>query len=236
MKNKTTKLADENSQNFAVQSPNYEMIKRLDDAITARGSKREFAHAAGIPLSTLNSLLWGKAEPRFSVVAAIADTLGKSMEWVRTGQDGFAPPPNPKFVAVPVLPEAVSAGAGALADCNDQDADDHFMISWDYLRSMSVNPQKAALLTVRGESMEPTLADGDMILIDRGDIDVSKDGVFVITRDGAAMVKRLMQRGQGTVMIISDNQALYPPETVTAASDDQFRVIGRVRWHARTLR
>lgn len=236
MKKETTKLDSKKPQNFAVQGLNYEIINRLDAAIKERGSRRDFAKLANLPISTLNEILTGRRSPRFDTITAIADTLGKSLEWLRTGQDGFAPPPEPKFVAVPVLPEAVSAGGGSLAERNDQGADDHFMINRNFLRDMSINPQKAALLKVRGESMEPTLADGDMILIDRGDTDVSKDGVFVITREGATSVKRLMQRGKGTVMIISDNQALYPPERVSSATADQFRVIGRVRWHARTLR
>ena len=110
------------------------------------------------------------------------------------------------------------------------------MIGRAFLKSLSVSPQNAAVLTVRGDSMEPTLAGGDLILVDTSDTSLATGGVFVIAFNGGVMVKRITRRVDGAIMVISDNQALYPSETITPSNADGFRVIGRVRWHARALR
>ena len=172
-----------------------------------------------------------------SVVLGLSKGTGLSVDWILTGKSSASEEEKPSgLVAVPVLPEAISAGDGLLADENDNGSADHLMFSKGILRTIVRNAQNAALLSVRGDSMEPTLSSGDWIMADTSDRDISTAGIFVIGIDGATMVKRLMRRSDGSVMVISDNQALYPPEIITAAEADSFRVIGRVKWHARTLR
>lgn len=85
----------------------------------------------------------------------------------------------------------------------------------------------ASLICIRasGDSMEPTLHDDDLVLIDRSSIDPADGQIFVIrTADGLA-VKRLSQHS-GRWMLTSDNPA-YPLRPVEA--DD--RLVGRVVWH-----
>lgn len=199
-------------------------------------SERAFAKEVGISPTALHQYLKGQSDPGMSNLLRIASKCAVTVSWLITGEGGETAQADDAYVPVPVLPEAVSAGGGREASANDGGASDHVLFRREFLRSLSVNPQKAALLTVRGDSMEPTLSSGDLILADTGDQDISTAGVFVISVDGSAMVKRLMRRGDGSVMVISDNQQLYPPEIVTAGRADLFRVIGRVRWYGRAVR
>ena len=79
---------------------------------------------------------------------------------------------------------------------------------------------------VRGDSMEPTLFDSDIVLYDRFGYD-GTDGIYVINYRSAAFVKRL-QRDKDFVRIISDNKK-YAEMTEGDESQD-FQVIGRVRY------
>lgn len=79
----------------------------------------------------------------------------------------------------------------------------------------------ASIVTARGESMVPTIADGDELLVNQADRAIGAGGIFVARLDGALVVKRLSRSDAG-VRIISDNPA-YPP--LERADID---VIGRV--------
>lgn len=79
---------------------------------------------------------------------------------------------------------------------------------------------------VRGDSMEPTLFDNDIILYDNFGYD-GTDGIYAINYRGCAFVKRL-QRDKDCVHIISDNPK-YKEMTEGEESQD-FRVIGKVRY------
>jgi phage repressor protein C with HTH and peptisase S24 domain len=76
-----------------------------------------------------------------------------------------------------------------------------------------------------GNSMEPTISDGDVILIDRSQIDVRfGDLYWAISYGQIGMIKRLRPMPDGGVKILSDNPAVTP-ET---AYDGELHVFGRV--------
>jgi phage repressor protein C with HTH and peptisase S24 domain len=77
----------------------------------------------------------------------------------------------------------------------------------------------------QGDSMEPKINDGDIILIDRSQKDTQfGDLYWAIAYGQTAMIKRLRPMPDGSVKILSDN-AHVPHET---AYDDELHVFGRV--------
>ncbi|ARU02993.1 putative HTH-type transcriptional regulator [Yoonia vestfoldensis] len=100
----------------------------------------------------------------------------------------------------------------------------------NYLRSLTrANPHDLAIISVKGDSMLPTLADDDVVMLDTSKRDLSYDGLFVIRDNGdALLVKRIGRASQpGCVTIISDNRQLYA--SVEKALTD-IDVVGRVIW------
>ncbi len=77
---------------------------------------------------------------------------------------------------------------------------------------------------VDGESMEPTLSDGSIIFVDREQTNISKDGIFVASTTAGLFIKRIRQRADGMVELISDNKA-YSPEVLTP---DEVAIVGKV--------
>jgi phage repressor protein C with HTH and peptisase S24 domain/DNA-binding XRE family transcriptional regulator len=125
--------------------------------------------------------------------------------------------PEGSFV-VPLLDQQLSAGPGAtLPEGDDVKA---LVPVPSYLRQYGEN---IAALTVDGDSMDPTLHRGDMVVCDS--CGWSGEGIYAIRMGGSGFVKRLT-KAPGKVIIISDNPK-YPPREELEGSED-FQVIGRV--------
>lgn len=124
-----------------------------------------------------------------------------------------------------------SAGPGAFAD--DEQPIAHIAFDPGWLRRVARGrPEQLALIRVAGESMAPTFADGDDILVDRGDgADRLRDGIYVLRLEGTLVVKRLALES-GSVIIRSDNPhwADLPP-----VSSSHLDLVGRVVWTGRRL-
>lgn len=88
-----------------------------------------------------------------------------------------------------------------------------------------------AVLTAYGDSMAPTFADGDLLLVDRGVKTIKLDAVYVIAREGELFVKRVRRRIQdGAIVIKSDNPLFGPDDTLENGERESLNVLGRVVW------
>ncbi len=92
------------------------------------------------------------------------------------------------------------------------------------LTEHGLNPAKCAMLTVRGDSMEPTLQDGDTILIDRSQ--TTPDGIFLIQMDDTLRVKRVQRAAGGAYILISDNTR-YREELIPPTALDTISLLGK---------
>lgn len=77
---------------------------------------------------------------------------------------------------------------------------------------------------VDGESMEPTLQDGSIVFVDRTQTNINKDGVFIASTTAGLFIKRIRQRADGMVELISDNKAYYPE----VLAPDEVSIVGKV--------
>ncbi|HEY1145320.1 MAG TPA: S24 family peptidase [Allosphingosinicella sp.] len=136
-------------------------------------------------------------------------------------------------VAVPLLAVGASAGPGALP--GDERPRAHIIFDRGWLRRVVAGDvAQASIIRVEGDSMAPTLADGDEKLVDGSDaVARLRDGVYVLRVDDVLIVKRLaLNPAARTVTIRSDNPA-YPewPDCDLSAVE----IVGRVVWTGRRL-
>ena len=126
------------------------------------------------------------------------------------------------------LDVVASAGPGAQVD-------GEIVLGTDTLdpglaRRLGLKDGQAAIIRVRGTSMEPGLFDGDHIVVDTADrTPRSKGGLYVIRIEDAVMVKRVALAG-GRLVATSDNLVAGP------VPDGPIVVIGRVVWQMREPR
>lgn len=124
---------------------------------------------------------------------------------------------------IPRLPLGASAGAGAHAAEEIPSGRLRFSNRW--LKGQGLEPAMLSVIEVEGDSMEPTLRDGDEILVDRTPRP-TRAGIHVIRLDDVLLVKRLESGPGGTLHIISDNAA-YPRMERPLR---EVEVLGRVVW------
>ena len=80
-----------------------------------------------------------------------------------------------------------------------------------------------------GDSMEPTIRDGDPLLADLGqDRLIEHDAIWICMLGEIGMIKRLRPHPDGSIEILSDNPSVPPMR----ATDGELHIIGRVlgRW------
>lgn len=127
------------------------------------------------------------------------------------------------WIDIPRLAIGASAGAGALPTEEEVFGTIRFSPRW--LRGMGLDPDMLSVIAVTGDSMEPTLRDGDEILVDRG-LRALRDGIHVVRLGDNLLVKRIETGRSDRITLLSDNPAYRPFE----CRPGDVEVIGRVVW------
>jgi phage repressor protein C with HTH and peptisase S24 domain len=137
------------------------------------------------------------------------------------------------LVLVPHLDVGASAGPGALSGDERPHARLAFQAGW--LRELTGGGFGGlSIIRVQGESMLPTLAHGDDILVDRSDAaERLRDGIYVLRVEDALIVKRLALHPAGKRFTIRSDNDAYPDWT--DCDPASVEVIGRVVWAGRRL-
>lgn len=146
---------------------------------------------------------------------------------------GVASAEAARAVNVPLLDVGASAGAGAAVEGERTRAHVAFDPAW--LRKVaSGGPDGLSIIRVEGDSMLPTLADGDEILVDRCDgRQRLRDGIYVLRLEGALMVKRLAFNPVNRTVTISSDNAAYP--SWADCDPAKVELVGRAIWVGRRL-
>lgn len=158
---------------------------------------------------------------------------GADVRYIVTGERAARGPALPDFMMVPRYDLSASAGHGALIA--SEQIVDYLAFKSEWVRNaLGIAQKDLALISVKGDSMQPTLTDGDLVLIDISRKMVEDSGVYVIHLSDTLMVKRVQRHLDGTLTVTSDNTK-YSPERVQSKDGKLFHVVGRVVWTGRRL-
>lgn len=140
---------------------------------------------------------------------------------------------NDNYVTISSILVEASMGGGTIVTSEEQGKPYYFRQEWIRDR-LGVTHDDLRMIFVRGDSMEPTLCAGDMILIDITKKSPTPPGIFVLF-DGFGLVAKRLEFISNTtppaIRIISDN-AQYSAYERTI---DELHIIGRVVWFAREM-
>ena len=209
-------------------SPLTQAIRRRMDA--AGLGQKALALKAGLNETAVRDILVGKSRhPRHDTVQKLAGALGCPVtELLGVGDAGA----DGDFVMIGVYDVAAAAGEGIIIEGEHETGKLAFRADW--LRSVTrARPDELAVVTVRGDSMHPTLADGDTILVDLTQRAPAADGIYVVRYGEYVLVKRLLiDPVRRQVTIACDNPS-YPP--LSPVRPDEVDVAGRVIWLGRRV-
>jgi len=116
-----------------------------------------------------------------------------------------------------------SAGGGGLADDESYEnlpVDEQMLAHIGALDDL----ENIEAINVSGDSMEPTFGYGDIIFINRARTNISRGGIFTIATEHGLFVKRVRERLDGKIDIVSDNKE-YPMQTIDKS---EVTVVGQV--------
>lgn len=160
------------------------------------GSPKELEHRLGRTSSFWSDRLRGAR----TIGAELAREIEEKLSLPRHSLDGDEETAD--FVPVSHLSVEVGAGGPREAAVVEEVGKLHFRR--DFLRSAGVSAAQAAIVEVVGTSMEPTIRDGAVLLINRADRDPRSGYVYAFYNEDGMLVKRLFNRG-GTWVASSDN-------------------------------
>lgn len=209
---------------------------RLESVVPEGLSLADFSSELGVSDRTLGNYIRGDREPSYDFLVRLKEKTGVDLNWLLAGDGGRAVARSGDAVGIPRYSAQPSAGDGTVA--LSQDIDDYFTVSRDWLSRYAPANARIGMLEARGDSMLPTIADGDVLIVsfDIDRQDVANGGVFVITYEGNLFVKRLQIMIDGTVQIMSDNK-LYDTEKVSREmADEHMQVHAQVIWSGGPLR
>lgn len=109
---------------------------------------------------------------------------------------------------------------------------DHLAFSKKWLGQNGINAGASVLINVKGDSMEPSIYDGDLVMVDQRKREIRSGRIYVFwDGDNGLRLKRLETVGDAAITIRSDNTK-YPPEHRTGGEMNQIteHVLGEVVW------
>lgn len=204
-------------------------------------SQKQMAARLGVPYRTYQGWENRVAPPKPEALNRLVE-LGFSADWLLRGVQPMRRQTGEMFEAlveiereegpggvvdVPLFTSTrAAAGGGAVIE-----AEAVRMVSFDEAmlrRELGVAPRELALIAAEGESMEPTIRAGELLLFDRSEHGKRpRDGIFIVRLEGSMMVKRLQPMPGLTIAVSSENPA-FQPFVIRLDEATDFEILGRV--------
>jgi len=205
-----------------------EIIDKLKDVIseTRVGKKvfdKDVADALNIPQATFATMKKRNSIP-YEEILEFCAVKKISVNWLFFDQAvDMLKEETEKFFQVRYFSE-LRASAGGGAEVFDENFET-IRIDEKIMHNMvGMGNTELEAIHVDGESMEPTLQDGSIVFVDRTQTNIGKNGIFIAATTGGLFIKRIQQRADGMVELISDN-SMYPPQAIHPS---EVEIVGKV--------
>lgn len=183
----------------------------------------------------ISRLLNGRTKLSGDLAREFERLLGLPKYWLDDGSDEFPTPTENDYEIIPQLDLEASCGDGRF--------NDYVVIKGglsfkrETLMAWGITPKNGRIIHVVGQSMEPTIGHGRVVLINLDDTTPQDGKVFLICdSDSAMLLKRLIREfdptaGQMMWKMRSDNpdKRQYPDKPLP--HHDSATIVGRAVWH-----
>ncbi len=226
-------------------------------ALVGRESYSSFGRRVGVSDAVIRKYLTGETMPSVGQVSQICGHDPRLFLWLCLGI-GEKPEQATEHPEVPVYARAaqgddttelaessaayhqmqdytlvdcyqVFASAGFGATVSDELKTEPMAFRTDWLKKEGLAPERLAVIRAKGDSMEPTISNNDIILVNLCNGDALRDGLYVLRIGDSLLVKRLQFDVLGGIKVISDNPG-YETQVVTKDQRADVHIVGRVAW------
>ena len=187
------------------------------------------AKIAGVSKVAVHKWLNGVNEPTGERLERLADFFSVTPGYLRYGEVGTDAPQTIELdedtISIPVLDVRGACGGGAVSPTVSLVKMLRVAREWLSARLPSwANVRYLHIITADGDSMLPRIDHGDFVIVDSSVKTISADAVYAIQYAGSVFIKRVQSHPDGSVLLISDNNA-YQPIVVTDPST--LHIVGR---------
>lgn len=178
-------------------------------------TQEQLAEAVGISKSTISMYENGQREPDFETIEAFADIFNVNLATLVEGDQAN----NRAALRVPVLGR-VPAGI-PLEAIED-------IIDYEELPAAMSGRGEYFALQIQGDSMEPKISAGDVVIVQKQDFAQNGDLVVVLVNGNDATLKRYYSSKTGVKLVPSNPK--YDPLFFTPEEVEQLpvRILGKV--------
>lgn len=202
--------------------------------------------ATGATKGAVSKWVSGTNVPSTEFMPSLAAILKTSENWLLTGNqtpeftqvepwDSHTPLDDDE-IEIPFFKDfSFACGGGSIGEAIANETR-KLRMSKATLRNLSITKENAVAATAIGDSMSPTIKDGDTIHVDLGRKNIKDGKIFAICLGGLFYCKRLYNLPLGGVRIVSDNSTEFPEIHLNAQEvvDQQLEIIGWV-WQISSL-
>ena len=226
-----------------------EITERMAALLTARGVKPRsikptLAKACGISYEAVRQWFAGETNSiKNEHLIAIANHYKTTVDWLLTGSgemdaaaqtgEADAAPGAPSEKDYALIPQYTAKGSAGNGHLNEHvEVKGGLAFKRDWLARLGVKEHRCSVIYAQGVSMEPTLGDGEVVLLDHDDTEPRDGKIYLLQRgDGELIIKRLVKQMSGWA-IRSDNEdkRRFPDEAISADSLSSIQIVGRVVW------
>lgn len=209
-------------------------------------SQSALSRASGIPQPTINRILKsvGKKGPEAHTLQKLAAACNVTFDWLHEGIEPRSRTPSepsnagalhqvivadsgdPDFYEIPKVQLQLSAGMTGFQTVPDIYDGATLSVSKNWVDRNGFIPARLLAISVKGDSMEPNLYEGDRVIINTADTQMCDGVVFAVNYEGQAVVKRLT-RERGEWWLMSDNQDQQRHRPKSCRSGECI-IVGRV--------
>ena len=207
---------------------------------------KDLVAATGASKGTVTNWINGVNNPTGKRLVQLAQVLKTTSSWLLTGNSTHEftqvepwdsnTPLDDDEIEIPFFKDfSFACGGGSIGEAIANETR-KLRMSKATLRNLSITKENAVAATAIGDSMSPTIKDGDTIHVDLGRKNIKDGKIFAICLGGLFYCKRLYNLPLGGVRIVSDNSVEFPEIQLSAQEiiDQQLEVIGWV-WQISSL-
>lgn len=220
-------VADIRKENLIVLRERFNTLAELNKAL-GRGTKD----------STFSQVINGIKDTRTGKPKNLGDRLAREIEaklslgygWMDVDHANDAFPEQEDLIYLRRLNVQACCGERGVQNYADESYVDLMGVSPGWFRDniSQIRQNGYEIITASGDSMEPTLRNGDLVVLDRWDKEITKrDGVFCVLIDNDLYLKRV-QKVPGCLMFISDNKLYHPFQIPLNEVNSRVVVLGRM--------
>ena len=190
-------------------------------------SQHVLALKVGVAPNTISQIATGQRNPSLDLLEKITGALDLSLPEFFACKDGSLP----EIVFVERVKARPRGGGGGLE--TDAECSGLYSFHSSFIARKRGSAEDMKIFEVAGDSMSPTLNDGDLIMVNLRETDVRGGYVYLLRMGDELMVKRLENRPGNRLLIRSDNPAYEAILISKDSAGGEVQIYGRMVWSCR---